>query len=125
MREDISWCADRTPRVIIRRNKADPFGQEGIAFSSKRSANLLEQWLDWRGADINFLFCPIYHHKAMNRDLSTCTVKRLIKESAKKVGCNPSGVFEFSGHSMRVGAAQDFLSAGHDTAAICGREDGS
>jgi hypothetical protein len=25
---------------------------------------------------------------------------------------------EFSGHSMRVGAAQDLLSAGHDTAAI-------
>lgn len=118
MTNDISWSADGTLRVIIRRSKADPFGQGRIAFGSKRSAYLLEQWLGWRGTDINFLFCPIYQHRAVNRDLSTCTVKRLIKESAKKAGCNPSEVLEFSGHSMRVGAAQDLLSAGHDTAAI-------
>ena len=43
---------------------------------------------------------------------------RLIRESAQKAGFDRSIALAFSGHSMRVGAAQDLLCAGHDTAAI-------
>ena len=32
-------------------------------------------------------------------------------------GLEPDEVLAFSGHSLRVGAAQDLLCAGHDTAA--------
>ena len=54
----------------------------------------------------------------MNRYLSDTTVKHLIKSAAKSSGLDPNDVNDFSGHSMRVGAAQDLLKAGHDTAAI-------
>jgi len=64
------------------------------------------------------LFCPIYHGKAIDRELTDMVVRRLIRESAKKAGFDHSVALAFSGHSMRVGAAQDLLSAGHDTAAI-------
>ena len=70
---------------------------------------------EMRGADTNFLFCQIYQHKAVNRHLSTCTVKRLIKVVGKSACSNRS---EVSSHSIRVGAAQGRLCAGHDTAAI-------
>ena len=76
------------------------------------------QRLEWRGPHIEFLFCPIYHQKAINRDLSTSSVKSMIKSAAKRDGLNPSIVDEFSGHSLRVGAAQDLLRKGFDTAAI-------
>jgi integrase/recombinase XerD len=118
MTDDVTIQQDDTLRILIRRSKSDPFGQGRIAFTSKRSAKLLALWLEWRGPEINPLFCPIYRGKAVDRDLSTCTVKRMIKESAEKAGCAPNHVLEFSGHSMRVGAAQDLLCAGHDTAAI-------
>ena len=67
---------------------------------------------------IEFLFCPIYHRKAINKDPSTTSVKCMIKSAAKRDGLGPSIVDEFSGHSLRVGAAQDLLRKGFDTAAI-------
>ena len=42
----------------------------------------------------------------------------LMKESAQKSGFDRFISLAFSGHSMRVGTAQNLLSAGHDTAAI-------
>ena len=54
----------------------------------------------------------------MERSLSADTVKRLVKTSAKKVGLDAKEIDNFSGHSLRVGAAQDLLCAGYDAAAI-------
>lgn len=118
MTEDVKCRADGTLRVLIRRSKADPFGQGRIAFTSRKTADLVQEWLDWRGRHIRYLFCPIYHNKALQRSLGTCTVKSLIKSSAQKAGLSEAEVDAFSGHSMRVGAAQDLLCAGYDTAAI-------
>ena len=115
---DLEFLGDGTARVIIRRSKADPFGQGRIAFTSKITTKLLHDWLEWRGPNIRFLFCPIYQEKAVDRDLSTTTVKRLIKSAAKAAGLGQDIIETFSGHSLRVGGAQDLLCAGHDTAAI-------
>ena len=116
--KDIEFRPDGTLRVLIRRSKSDPFGEGRLAFTSERTAGLVKEWLEWRGPHIEFLFCPIYHQKAINRDLSTSSVKCMIKSAAKRDGLNPSIVDEFSGHSLRVGAAQDLLRKGFDTAAI-------
>ncbi|MBI1417883.1 MAG: tyrosine-type recombinase/integrase [Limimaricola sp.] len=116
--DDVEARADGTLRVLIRRSKADPFGEGRAAFTSNRTAQLVQDWLDWRGPRIGWLFCPIYQGHALNRDLSATTVKRLIKEAAARAGLDPSDVAAFSGHSMRVGAAQDLLRNGFDTAAI-------
>ena len=116
--EDISARPDGTLQVLIRRSKSDPFGQGRLAFTSQHTAALLKAWLDWRGPHIEWLFCPIYQGKAIARDLSTTTIKRVIKTAAKREGLDPDTVGEFSGHLLRVGAAQDLLKMGHDTAAI-------
>jgi site-specific recombinase XerD len=116
--DDLELRSDGTLRVLIRRSKADPFGQGRISFTSRRTATLIQAWLAWRGPEIPWLFCPIYQGKAVNRSISADTVKRLIKASAKAAGLGRDDVLAFSGHSLRVGAAQDLLCAGHDTAAI-------
>lgn len=105
-------------RVLIRRSKADPLGMGRIAFSSRRSADLIGAWLAWRGPDIAPLFCGIYQGNPINRPLGTTKVKLIIKEAAAAAGFGPEDVKAFSGHSLRVGAAQDLLCAGFDTAAI-------
>ena len=115
---DLAWRDDGTLRVLIRRSKADPFGHGRVSFTSRATAGLVADWLDWRGEDFSHLFCPIYHGKPINRSLSASTVKELIKDGAERAGLGPDEVLEFSGHSLRVGAAQDLLCAGHDTAAI-------
>ena len=116
--EDVVARSDGTLRVLIRRSKADPFGHGRVAFTSRRTALLVGDWLAWRDAQSEYLFCPIYQGKAVNRSLSATTVKRLIKTSAQSAGLTPDEIDAFSGHSLRVGAAQDLLCAGHDTAAI-------
>lgn len=115
---DIKRRADGTLRVLIRRSKADPFGAGRIAFTSQDTADRVSEWLNWRGPHIAHLFCPIYHGKPIDRDLSTTAVKRMIKTAAARSGLDPETVDEFSGHSMRVGAAQDLLKKGFDTSAI-------
>ncbi|KEO52386.1 tyrosine-type recombinase/integrase [Thioclava indica] len=116
--EDLKPRADGTFRVLIRRSKADPFGSGRIGFCSRRSAVLIHDWLDWRGPKIDWLFCPIYHEIPINRSLSTTTVKTVIKSSARTLGLSKGEAAAFSGHSLRVGAAQDLLKGGHDTVAI-------
>lgn len=116
--DDVEFRQDGTLRVLIRRSKSDPFGEGRLAFTSTRTASLVGAWLAWRGPHIKPLFCPIYQGKAIQRNLSTTTVKTLIKTSAKEAGLPSRIIEQFSGHSLRVGAAQDLLCAGFDTAAI-------
>jgi integrase/recombinase XerD len=118
MTEDIEECHDGTLRLIIRRSKNDPFGMGRLAFTSKRSHHLVAEWLAWRGPHIQPLFCGIYQNRAINRPLSADSVKLIIKHSARECGLEDVDAEAFSAHSLRVGAAQDLLRNGHDTAAI-------
>ena len=115
---DLEIRKDGTLRVLIRRSKTDPFGAGRIAFTSQRTAVLVRDWLEWRGPEVDWLFCPIYQGKAINRSLETTTVKRLVKNAASRIGLDQEDIDAFSGHSMRVGAAQDLLVKGFDTVAI-------
>jgi site-specific recombinase XerD len=115
---DLSTRQDGTMQAIIRRSKSDPYGRGRNAFCSKRSAGLVAEWLDWRGRHIEYLFCPIYQSKALDRSLSASTVKSVVKSAALLAGLDPWLAQKFSGHSMRVGAAQDLFRKGRRTSAI-------
>ena len=116
--DDVSWRRDGTLEVILRRSKTDQSGRGRIAFTSSRSAELLSDWLEWRGGDIDPVFCAIYRGVAINRPLSGSTVKNIIKSSARAAGYDQWVVDAFSTHSLRVGAAQELLRRGHDSVAI-------
>lgn len=102
----------------IRRSKADPFGLGRLAFTSSRTADLPRERLEYRSLETVWPFCPIYQDKVINHRLETTTVKRAVEEAARRCGLRADQIASFSGHSMRVGAAQDLLSRGFDTAAI-------
>ena len=118
MTDDIEFRDDGTLRAVIRRGKTDPFGMGRIGFTSRRSGKLVGEWLAWRGDDIAPLFCGIYRGRAINRSLETTKVKLIVKEAILAAGLPPEEVAAFSSHSLRVGAAQELLRAGFDTAAI-------
>ena len=82
--DDLEFRSDGTLRVIIRRSKADPFGMGRIAFTSAQSAQLVRDWLTWRGPDIEPLFCGIYQGKPINRSLGTTKVKLIFKEARQR-----------------------------------------
>ena len=115
---DVTPAARGTYRFLIRRSKADPFGHGRLAFCAPRTARLIDAWRDWRGNGTDWLFCPIYQDVAVNRSLSATTVRRVVHAAAARCCADPDEARGFSGHSMRVGAAQDLLKRGLDTAGI-------
>lgn len=116
--DDLVLRSDGTFRVLIRRSKTDQEGLGRISFTSRKTAQLVQDWLEWRGDKIIPLFCPIYQGKPINRVLEATIVRSIVKSAASEAGLAPADVHAFSGHSMRVGAAQDLLKRGNDTAAI-------
>ena len=116
--QDLTKREDGTLRLLIRRSKAEPYENGRIAFTSKRTAELQKDWLTYRGSAIESLFCPIYQGMVVDRCLETMTIRRVIKEAAQRCGLRADEVASFSGHSMRIGAAQDLLKRGFDRAAI-------
>ena len=115
---DVQLRPDRTLKVIIRRSKSDQFGEVRTAFTPVATAQLVLEWLHARKLECAPVFCPVYRGKAIDRSLSDMTVRRLVKETAQEIGFSEDVVFQFSGHSCRVGAAQDLLREGCDGIAI-------
>jgi len=116
--EDLTWQADGTLSVLIRRSKTDPFGSGRLGFTSQKTRKLVDDWVRCRGVHIHWLFCPVYFDKPIARSLAPETLRDIIKDAARRSGFDETVVREFGGHSLRVGAAQDLLVKGHDTAAI-------
>ncbi|MBO6853882.1 MAG: tyrosine-type recombinase/integrase [Marivivens sp.] len=116
--EDIAFLADGTVQGLIRRSKNDQLGLGRTAFGSRRSAQLLETWLEAKDNRIPWLFCPIANYTCMDRPLSTSQIRLIIKSAARDAGKAADEVDEISGHSLRIGAAQELMMRGLDMSAI-------
>ena len=116
---DVTQCPDGTLRGIIRRSKTDQFGQGRLVFGSTRSAKLLKTWLRHQPRHIEPLFCAVNSGTCLDRALCDRSVNEIIKRSLLKVkGVARPNYNDISGHSLRVGAAQDLLIKGYDIGAI-------
>jgi len=117
--EDLSLTPDGALKGIIRRSKTDQYGRGRLVFGSERSAKLLKKWLRLKPKEILPVFCAINHGRCLDRAICDRQVNEIIKRSLIKVKRYPKpSDLEVSGHSLRVGAAQDLLIKGHDMAAI-------
>ena len=91
-------------------------------FGSERSAKLVRKWLRLKPENIQPVFCAINHGRCEDRAIYDRNVNDIIKRSVVKVKrCERPSDLEISGHSLRVGAAQDLLTRGYDLAAIMRR----
>jgi len=117
--EDLTFTLDGALKGIIRRSKTDQYGRGRLVFGSQRSAKLLKKWLKLKPKEIQPVFCAINHGRCLDRAICDRQVNEIIKQGLVRVKryARPSDL-EVSGHSLRVGAAQDLLLKGHDMAAI-------
>ena len=115
---DITFQKDGTLRAIIRKSKTDPYGRGRLVYGSTRSAKLLRKWLAILPKDQETLFCSLKHGSIANRPLSGRSVSDIVKWAVIKTRGDRPRAFEVSGHSLRVGAAQDLLVNGHDIGVI-------
>jgi len=116
---DLEFTKDGALKGMIRKSKTDQYGRGRLVFGSERSAKLLRVWFRTKPKEIETVFCAINHRRCLDRPICDRNVNEIIKKSVVKVKrCERPSDLEVSGHSLRVGAAQDLLIRGYDLAAI-------
>ncbi|MXO47483.1 tyrosine-type recombinase/integrase [Erythrobacter vulgaris] len=113
--EHLSPC--RT-RLLIPRSKNDQFGEGRSAYLSDDTTAHLNEWLDASQITKGALFQGLHTRKLGERPLVTASVRRIVKRAAERAELTRPEVSALSGHSMRVGAAQDMFVAGFETLGI-------
>ena len=117
--DDLKFTPDGALKGMIRKSKTDQYGKGRLVFGSERSAKLVRKWMRLKPTEIQPVFCSINHGRCEDRAICDRNVNDIIKRSVVKVKrCERPSDLEVSGHSLRVGAAQDLLIKGYDLAAI-------
>jgi len=106
---DLTKRDDGRYNVLIRRAKNDPEGAGRTAHLSTRATELVDQWLAAIGADRGPLLRPVYQTHALPLYLEPVTIGRVLKKLSKRADIQTQGPVKVSGHSLRVGAAQQLV----------------
>ena len=104
--------------ILVPISKGDQEGDGRIAWLSPATTDVLRHWLAAAGISRGPLFRSLHLHRVAAGALDTSSIRRLVKRAATRAGIDPALAGSLSGHSMRVGAAQDMLAAGFDSLAI-------
>jgi integrase/recombinase XerD len=104
--------------VLVRRAKNDPFGMGRTAWISRAGAEFLKAWLEMAEIEEGPMFRPVYRGVPTRRYMNGGTVTRVLKDLAVRAGLPGPQSEQISGHSLRIGAAQDLMSDGRDLLTI-------
>ena len=112
---DVEWSDNGTARVVVRRGKTDQLARGRVVWLTSTSSQVLREWVNLRPS-AQFLFGPIYGGVVIDRSLNPVSVQRAIKRCLEEIGHDACHCY--TGHALRVGAAQELLRIGRDTAGI-------
>ena len=105
--------------VLIRRSKTDPTGEGSWAFASDATYQRLGRWFKLAGIEDGPVFRGVNNSaQASATALSTEGVTRALRRVAVLGGLTPLEARQISGHSARVGAAQDLVAGGFELPGI-------
>ena len=110
--EDIEWGVDNSAFILLRRSKTDQAGQGKWIQLSASAGQALKAWLHAANLDAGYVFRGIRPNGEVTKSLCESRVSRIYKSLAARANVERGVIQQISGHSMRVGAAQDQLVAG-------------
>ena len=99
-------------KIRLRKSKTDQELQGRWIFPSLRSAEAITNWIERAKLTDGYLFRGINNAIDITEDLKSSQINRIYKRLARDAGLPKEIVNFISGHSMRVGAAQDLLKSG-------------
>ena len=108
--DDLVREDDGSATVLVRRTKTDPEGHGALAWIAPDSVALLDKWLT--GSRVRGPMFRALRNGVVGGPLGACEIPRIFKEMALEAGLPRGVVKDISGHSTRVGAAQDMVSKG-------------
>jgi integrase/recombinase XerD len=104
--------------VLIRRSKSDPFGYGRVAWVPCDVMETVRDWTEAAGIESGFILRTVFGGKICEEAIAPYSVSRRLKRLAEKAGLDAETIASLSGHSMRVGAAQDMAEEGFDLLAL-------
>jgi integrase len=115
---DIDFHPNGTGQALIRRGKTDAEGQGRVAYLSRETVKWLKVWLDNAKISEGQLFRRLVGRVQIGGPLNPGSIAPIFKRVAQWIGMPARVVARVSGHSTRVGAAQDLAEFDIDLAAI-------
>ena len=104
--------------LLVRRSKTDGEGRGEIVWVGPDSLKLVRIWCERGGVECGFLFRSVGKGGRVGGALPSGQVARIFKAMARQAGLPEAVVGGLSGHSTRIGAAQDMIAAGIELPAI-------
>jgi len=98
--------------ILLRRSKSDTFATGRWLHLGIEATSAVDAWLDEGRIRDGLLLRGVDSGSNLTDSLSEAQVGRIFKKLARKAGLPKETVAGVSGHSMRVGGAQDLLLAG-------------
>ena len=114
---DIIEEYDGSATVLVRRSKADPEGRGATLYLAPDGVSLVKEWLKRSGVRKGNLLRSLCR-AVVGDQLDASQVPRIFKAMAERAGLPGEVVEGISGHSTRVGAAQDMVASGIEMPAI-------
>jgi integrase len=110
--EDIVPSSNGNAQILIRRSKSDPYGLGRAGFLSAKTRQLLTEWQQAAKIHDGYIFLRMRYGRVEPNSMHPFSVSRILKSLAESAGLPAQAVKNLSGHSMRVGAAQDMITSG-------------
>ena len=112
---------DESVRLKLRKSKTDPHGIGKNLYLSNEAQKALKDWIDESKISSGKIFRAITATGKIKESLNSSHVGRIYKKIAQFSMIDKSIIRNISGHSMRVGAAQDLMSSGASLSIIMNR----
>src|SRR6204780_4365524 len=116
--QDVEFWPNGTGHALIRRGKTDAEGQGRVAYLSRETVKWLKIWLEQAKINEGPIFRRLIGRDQIGDVLHPGSIAPIFKRVAQWIGMPARFVDEVSGHSTRVGAAQDLAELDIDLAAI-------
>ena len=108
-------------KLKLRRSKTDQDATGRWIYLGTDAQKALNDWLKAANIQRGGIFRGIRKKVELSEGLNSSQINRIFKKLAKKSKFDPSVIQQISGHSMRVGAAQDLLLSGASLPMIMNR----
>ena len=116
--ENISPVPDGGAVILVQHSKTDQEGEGKLAYISPRTTVLIDEWQEATASRRGYLLRSVRKNNKPGGSLHAGSISRIYKKLAASAGLPEATIKGLSGHSARVGAAQDMAAAGIDIIAI-------
>jgi hypothetical protein len=105
--EDVEFMPNGSGTLLIRRSKTDQAGEGSTAYLAGETVKWVKIWLDNAGVREGAMFRRLVGRRRVVERPNADIIADIYKRVARWIGMPAKQVSQVSGHSVRVGAAQD------------------